>query len=112
MKILYADYKMFGKADIIEAFRKLGHDVGETDIPLKYEGDTARIEEEMDKLLADMDADIVFSSNFHPELVRVCEKHEIKYMSWTYDSPLVSLYDKEILSPVSFPFSSMYISSG
>ena len=104
MKILYADYKMFGKADIIEAFRKLGHEVEETDIPLKYEGDGARIEEEMERLLSDVDVDIVFSSNFHPELVRTCEKKSVKYVSWTYDSPLVSLYDKEILSPVSYAF--------
>ena len=104
MKILYADYKMFGKTDIIEAFRKLGHEVEETDIPLKYEDDKPKLEEEMDKFLSDCGADVVFSSNFHPELVRVCEKRGIKYISWTYDSPLVALYDKEILSPISYAF--------
>lgn len=104
MKILYADYNMFGKTDIIEAFRKLGHEVEETNIPLKYESDTAKLADEMDSLIGEVGCDVVFTSNFHPELVAPCEKHGVKYMSWTYDSPLVALYDKEILSPVSYAF--------
>ena len=104
MNILYADYQMYGKEDIVAAFRTLGHTVAETDMPLLYEQDVTRLEQELDTLIANGGFDLVFTSNFHPELARVCDKNAVRYVSWTYDSPLVALYDPAVLSPYCYTF--------
>ena len=104
MNILYADYQMYGKEDIEAALRALGHTVTETDLPLLYEQDVPSLEQELDTLINSAGFDLVFTSNFHPELARVCDKNKVKYVSWTYDSPLVALYDRTVLSPYCYTF--------
>ena len=104
MNILYADYQMLCKEDIVDALRKLGHDVQITELPLKHENDAAILTQELDTLVKENSFDLVFTSNFHPELARVCDENHVKYVSWTYDSPQVLLYDAAILSPYSYAF--------
>ncbi len=104
MNILYADYNMLGKEDILSAFENLGHRVTETNLPLLYEGDDQKVEEQLDELVQNASFDLAFTSNFHPELARVCDRRGIKYISWTYDSPLVALYDQAVLSPFCYTF--------
>ena len=40
MKILYIDYQMYGKEDIIQSFQLLGNDVKTVDFPLQF-GETS-----------------------------------------------------------------------
>ena len=102
--ILYIDYGMFGKEDIIQAFKNLGHDVDVTDIPVRFEEKSSMIQIELDKYISESQYDIVFTSNYYPVVSEICNKHGIKYISWTYDSPLVNLYDKSIKNSCNYAF--------
>ncbi len=104
MRILYIDWNMFGKQDIIDGFSALGHEVICTDIPLVYEGDALNLEKQLDVFVKDSDADIAFTSNYYPVVSNICEKYKIKYISWVYDNPLISLYDKSIVNSCNYVF--------
>lgn len=104
MKILYIDYQMFGKDDIIEAFTKLGHAVEVTDIPLQYEGDSQKIESELSKRINVGQYDMVFTSNYYPIVSNCCNQFKTCYVSWTYDSPRIALYHPSILNPCNYVF--------
>ncbi|MDO5126682.1 MAG: DUF3880 domain-containing protein [Eubacteriales bacterium] len=104
MRILYVDWNMYGKQDIIDGFSALGHEVICTDIPLVYEGDREKLEKQLDTCVKDLGADIAFTSNYYPVVSNICEKYKIKYISWVYDNPLISLYDKSIVNSCNYVF--------
>ncbi|MBQ9233163.1 MAG: DUF3880 domain-containing protein, partial [Lachnospiraceae bacterium] len=104
MNILYIDYQMYGKEDIIEAFMSLGHNVFSTDVPVCYEEDKEKMISLLDKDMPDSGCEIAFTSNYHPEVSGLCQKHGMKYISWTYDSPLIALYHPSILNECNYVF--------
>jgi len=104
MKILYVDYQMYGKDDIIEALQKLENMVEVTDIPLRYEGKKQELEQGLSRVLEGKGYDVVFTSNYYPEVSNVCKLFHIKYLSWTYDSPRIALYHPSILNECNYAF--------
>ena len=74
MKILIIEWASFGKEDIDDAFRKLGHHIvkfSHPDYDLRHSDDfissfSAFMEKE--------NADLVFSSNYFPLVSKVCQK--------------------------------------
>lgn len=104
MNILYIDYQMYGKDDIIEAFEILGHTVYVSDTPIKYEVDREKLIEELEADISGCGCEIVFTSNYHPEVSAIAEKYGLKYISWTYDSPLIALYHPSVLNLCNYVF--------
>ena len=104
MNILYIDYQMYGKEDIIEAFMMLGHNVFSTDVPVKYEDDREKMIRLLSEDMADCGCEIAFTSNYHPEVSELAAKYGMKYISWTYDSPLIALYHPSILNECNYVF--------
>lgn len=104
MKILYIDYQMFGKDDIVEALTELGHKVEVTDIPLQYDGVPQRIEQELSKRITEGRYDAVFTSNYYPVVSACCNASGVCYISWTYDSPRLALYHPSILNECNYAF--------
>ena len=104
MNILFLDSPAFAKQDMIEAFRVCGitcslffhkaykerHD---TDYALAFD----------DAVSKDTYA-FVFSFNYYPILSNCCKKHGLPYVSYVYDSPLVSLYSCTLINPCNYVF--------
>lgn len=55
-------------------------------------------------MLFKKDYDLVFSFNYAPVLSRCCQKVNIKYVSYVYDSPLVALYSCTLINPCNYVF--------
>lgn len=104
MKVLCIDYNMYGKADIIQAFRILGNEVDSTEIPMLHGEKTEKTRSELSDLMGKKHYDIVFTSNYYPIVSDLCEIYKSKYISWTYDSPRISLYDRSILNKCNYAF--------
>lgn len=103
-KVLYIDYKMYGKEDIMEAFEHEGYHVELCDAPLRY-GETS--EETRQAICAQMEKtqyDIVFTSNYYPMVSNLCEQFGVIYISWTYDSPSIALHDRSIVNSCNYAF--------
>lgn len=104
MKILYVDWQMFGKEDIIKALRHMGHEVDQTDLPLQPEMQGEILKDALKACLTAGKYNAVFTSNFYPIVSMVCEQLSVKYISWIYDSPLIGLYNPAIMNTCNYVF--------
>lgn len=48
--------------------------------------------------------DFVFSVNYIPVLSKVCERYHVKYISWSVDSPLATMYSKTMTNDCNYFF--------
>lgn len=99
MKIIFIEWKSFGKDDIVNAMRELGHTVICYSHPEYNMRESESFSDDFDKFLSSNPADMVFSSNYYPLVSDVCNDHNIIYTSWIYDSPYVYLYSPTVLNP-------------
>lgn len=99
MKVLFIEWKSFGKEDILEAFRILGHTVIRLPFHnVDYRSDKA-FEDSLASRLRTESPEYVFSFNYFPIVSKVCCKEDIPYVSWIYDSPYVLLYSYTTINP-------------
>lgn len=104
MKILFLDNNTFAKLDMIEAFRSLGFTVDlfyHEKIHEVYDSDC---DEAFHNAIFGAGYDFVFSLNYYRQLSRLCQKHDMKYVSYVYDCPLVSLYSYTVINPCNYIF--------
>ncbi len=104
MKILFIQWANFGKEDIFEAFTNMGHDV----IPFMFKDfmsyNVSPTLIELDKTLDTHKPDLVFSSNFSPNVSAICYSHSIPYAAWVYDSPQLNTYSATLVNPTNYVF--------
>ena len=88
MKILLFDAGSYTYRDVLTAFTKMGHSCRTVfyHFPDRYED--VFFEERLTEYLAEHTYDRVFSVNFFPLVAKVCDRCHIRYLSWSYDSPL------------------------
>lgn len=106
MRILYFRWRVFVNQDVIKTFEKLGYTVDTVVHDDEGYGDNPDIERVMEDYLNDPQAnyEFVFSMNYFPGIARACHRHGVKYVSWTCDNPLISMYDKSIFLPENYIF--------
>lgn len=99
MKILFYQWGGVGtEADAIEILRKIGMEVIPFEHPLKNLNEDEGIEEHIKKICKESAFDCIFSFNYFPVLSSVCNGIGVKYISWVFDSPHLTLYSKTILN--------------
>ena len=104
-KVIYLQWDCFGEEYICKSFRRAGLDVEMYPIP--YGKVSMRHDEAFEAVLSqklENDFDFVFSFNYFPAVAKVCYKVGTKYVSWTYDSPFMFLYDASIAFPTNLAF--------
>lgn len=90
--------------DIFWTLKKMGHDVDTMNISFKYAlYDEVQEEQLKDKLL-EKEYEFVISFDFIPIISNVCERMQVKYASWTYDAPLMSLYTDSVKNKCNYLF--------
>ena len=99
MKILYIEWASFGNEDMKEAFVKEGHTLVSFPFSNKEARHDEMVESKLSSVLHKEVPDIVFSFNYFPIISTVCNKENIRYISWIYDSPYVLLYSYTAINP-------------
>lgn len=88
MRILLYHFGSYIHQDVLSCLEQMGHQcksiLYKLDNPYQDEYFTAY----MGKCLKENRFDCVFSTNFHPLLAQICYDAGIKYLSWSYDSPI------------------------
>lgn len=103
MNILIFEWKNFGIDDVCEALTNMGHARRCITTELVYE----RVSAEFDKLFEEAMSesyDCVFTFNYNPVVSNNCKKFKLPYISFIYDSPLVTLYSYTIINPCNYVF--------
>ena len=82
-----------------EAFIKEGHTIISFPFSNKETRHDEVVENELSSVLHKEVPDVVFSFNYFPIISTVCNKENIRYISWIYDSPYVLLYSYTAINP-------------
>ena len=89
MNILLYDFlNSYIQHDLIFFLHKMGHKCNNVNYHKevdKYNDDA--FFEKMEQDLRDGNYDLVLTTNFWPIVSKVCKKHDLKYVSWFFDSP-------------------------
>lgn len=104
MNILFLDWPCFGRKDVLDFFSKR-HDTvklfSHPDYDLRASDSFA---EKANEILSNELFDFCFSYNYFPLMARVCNEHQLKYVSFVYDSPQVKLYSYTVTYPTNYIF--------
>lgn len=104
MKLLFLDSPSFGKTDMISAFEQKGFDVQLFYHEKLFDYNCKEFDDYFDDLTAGGGYSFVFSLNYYPSISNGCNRNHIKYLAFTYDSPLVSLYSYTLINPCNYVF--------
>lgn len=105
MKILFLDWDCYGKHDIIEVLKDMGHCVDIAPLDLEsYMGYDLPFIERLKKNIIHNDYQIVFTLNYYPSVSEGCKETSAFYASWIYDSPYLKLYTANIINPCNYVF--------
>lgn len=99
MKILFYQWRgVDTEVDAIEILRKIGMEVILFEYPLKNYNEDEGIEDHIKKICMESAFDCIFSFNYFPVLSSVSNRIGVKYISWVFDSPHLTLYSKTVLN--------------
>ena len=104
MNILLYDMGAFTHNDLVFFLERLGHHC--KTIPYKITNPVHDdfFEYRFEKYLLEGQFDCVISINFHPLVSNVCFRQHIKYISWSYDSPISRDFDDFYAHPTNYIF--------
>ena len=95
MNILFLSSEAIKLFDLPWAFMEAGHTVESIDAVYKFNEHIKETDERLIQKLSEKKYDFVLSYDFLPVISDICNPMNVKYVSWTYDSPLYTLYTPE-----------------
>lgn len=104
MKILFYQWKAYPFEDIYQTLCSMGHEVALLKEPLKNMEEDAPYTEMLRDRLMEGGFDFLFSINFSPVLATACRDAATLYVSWSCDSPLLTMYHEAIFYPTNVIF--------
>lgn len=104
MHILMYRWKAYNYRDIEQTFRLLGHTVDNIEQELGSYDIDPEFEKKIEQLLRTNQYDMVFTVNYFALISNSCQKLHIKYVSWTCDNPLISMYHESVFNDCNYIF--------
>lgn len=106
MRILLYRWKVFNQDDVKSAIEYFGHEVHDyTETVIDKDDKTGFKLRDYAELRQVFSAyDCVFSLNYFPHVSDLCEELGKKYIAWTVDSPLISLYHQSLFNKCNYIF--------
>lgn len=104
MHILMYRWKAYNYKDVEETFKVLGHTMDNIEQKLgNYDIDPA-FEVLLRNQLCQVHYDMVFTVNYFAVISNICQELGIKYVSWTCDNPLISMYHRSVFNDCNYIF--------
>lgn len=100
MKILIYRWSVFHQEDIAGAFESFAHTVEYyEEMPDERKGtDIRRLKEVV------AEYDLVFSANYFSRVSNACQAEQKKYIAWTVDSPMLTMFDTSVFNECNYIF--------
>ena len=92
MKILVYRWKAYNYMDVLAEFDALGYEVDIIKHGLKNYDEDEYFKEMMVSRLREGAYDFVFTINYFPIIAEACHEVGVRYIMWSCDNPLISLY--------------------
>lgn len=104
MYILMYRWKAYNYRDIEQTFLLLGHRVDNIEQELGSYDVSPEFERVIEAKIMENRYDFVFTVNYFALISNVCQKLGVKYVSWTCDNPLISMYHESVFHPCNYIF--------
>jgi spore maturation protein CgeB len=104
MHILMYRWKAYNYRDIEQTFLLLGHTVDNIEQELGSYDVSPEFERVIEEKIRGTHYDMVFTVNYFPLISNVCERTGVKYVSWTCDNPLISMYHESVFHDCNYTF--------
>lgn len=104
MHILMYRWKAYNYRDIEQTFRLLGHTVDNIEQELGSYDVSPEFEQVIEQRIRTNHYDMIFTVNYFPLISNVCERLGVKYVSWTCDNPLISMYHESVFYDCNYIF--------
>lgn len=104
MNILYYTWNEYCNLDIRQCFEALGYEYTVFDYELKNKLQDEPFSLTFMQVLEEGNYDCIFSFNYFPIIATVAKKRRIKYISWIFDCPQLSLYTDSVFSKYNYIF--------
>lgn len=104
MHILMYRWKAYNYRDIEQTFLLLGHTVDNIEQELGSYDVSPEFERVIEEKIRGTHYDMVFTVNYFPLILNVCERTGVKYVSWTCDNPLISMYHESVFHACNYIF--------
>lgn len=104
MNLLLYQWKAYNYMDIADTLTNLGHTVSFTECTCRNDDEDAELEQYLIHLLSGGNYDALFSINYFTVLANACHAVNVPYISWNYDAPLISMYNKSVFHPTNYIF--------
>jgi spore maturation protein CgeB len=103
-QILIYKWKAYNYLDVCQAFLAMGFevDIVEQHLP-SYDEDEA-FSARLSELLRQKSYDFVFTINYFGVISDTCEQAGVPYVSWSCDSPLISMYHESVYNACNYIF--------
>lgn len=88
MRILLYNFGSYIHRDVLSCLEKMGHQCKSILYKLNDRYHDDYFTTYVQRCLSENRFDCVFSTNFHPLLAKICHAADIRYLSWSYDSPI------------------------
>lgn len=104
MHILMYRWKAYNYRDIEQTFKFLGHTVDNIEQELGSYDVCPAFERVIEEKIRGTEYDMVFTVNYFPLISNVCMRTGVKYVSWTCDNPLISMYHESVFHSCNYIF--------
>jgi len=104
MHILMYRWKAYNYRDIEQTFLLLGHTVDNIKQDLGSYDVSPEFEQVIETKIREDNYDMVFTVNYFPLISNACERAGVRYVSWTCDNPLISMYHESVYNRCNYIF--------
>ena len=104
MRILMYRWKAYNYRDIEETFLLMGHTVDNLTQKLGNYDIDPEFEAVLRKQMEQVSYDFVFTVNYFAVISNICQELGVKYVSWTCDNPLISMYHESVFHSCNYIF--------
>lgn len=104
MKFLLYKWQAYNQAALEDALMELGHIIDTFTCEIENLEEDREFEEKLDAYLLCHKYDAVISINYFPVIAKSCNRMGFRYISWTCDSPMLTLYTKSVFLPSNYIF--------
>lgn len=104
MRILYYSWDEMSAVDAMECLRFDGNEVECFSYPVIDKLNDVSFAKKLEEVLKEKKYDCIFTFDFFPIISKVAYAYEIKYISWIFDSPHLTLYSKAVFNENNYIF--------
>lgn len=104
MRILYYSWEETNAADAIECLQYGGNEVDCFSHPIADKLNDVPFAKKLEEIIKDKKYDCIFTFNFLPIISKVAYAYDVKYISWIFDSPHLTLYSKAVFNECNYIF--------